>query len=81
MIAIGQSDPAEPKTSPKGIVFFSWLIDGGHGPRKRNTLGGIFGKYIDEMLCTFAKIAFEWSLPPGQVRDGYGISYRFRGHV
>ena len=41
----------------------------------------IFGKYIDEMLCTFAKIAFEWFLPPGQVRDGYGISYRFRGHV
>ena len=41
----------------------------------------IFGKYTDEMLCTFAKIAFEWSLPLGQVRDGYGISYRFRGHV
>ena len=33
-----------------------------------------FGKYIEEMLCTFAKIASEWFLPPGQVRDGYVIS-------
>ena len=80
MIAIGQSDPAEPKTSPKGIGFF---LAYGRWSRATKTkhLGGIFGKYIDEMLCTFAKIAFEWSLPPGQVRDGYGISYRFRGHV